>query len=195
MDFKDQAAEQQIMQQNLQNICLKTSAPMESHAAAVLTPYAFFKLQDELVMAAHYASFQMEDGSFLVRHHTKLDGGRKVIWVPRDQGLACSCHMFELSGILCRHALRVLSTVNCFQIPEQYLPLRWRRVNSIPPKQASGVDQVQILKSLVSALMAEAAKSKERLDTASEEISALLSRIREQPVSSHRPKDTTPESC
>ncbi|CAA7396520.1 unnamed protein product [Spirodela intermedia] len=202
VDFKDQAAEQQIMQQNLQNICLKTSAPMESHAASVLTPYAFFKLQDELVMAAHYASFQMEDGSFLVRHHTKLDGGRKVIWVPRDQGLACSCHMFELSGILCRHALRVLSTVNCFQIPEQYLPLRWRRVNSIPPKQqASGssltdrVDQIQILKSLVSALMAEAAKSKERLDTASEEISALLSRIREQPVSSHRPKDTTPESC
>ncbi|KAM7250055.1 hypothetical protein ACFE04_021938 [Oxalis oulophora] len=62
VDFKDQAAEQQTMQQNLQNICLKTGAPMESHAASILTPYAFSKLQDQLVLAAHYASFQLEDG-------------------------------------------------------------------------------------------------------------------------------------
>lgn len=44
MDFKDQAGEQQMTQQNLQNICLKTGAPMESHAAPILTPFAFSKL-------------------------------------------------------------------------------------------------------------------------------------------------------
>lgn len=32
---------------------LKTAAPMESHAATILTPYAFCKLQEELVLAAH----------------------------------------------------------------------------------------------------------------------------------------------
>ncbi|MQL76277.1 hypothetical protein Taro_008662 [Colocasia esculenta] len=200
VDFKDQASEQQTMQQNLQNICLKTGAPMESHAASLLTPYAFSKLQDELVMAAHYASFQIEDGSFIVRHHTKLDGGRKVVWSPQDEALSCSCHMFEISGILCRHALRVLSTVNCFQIPDRYLPLRWRRINSLPTKIVSGTslteqaDQVQTLKSMVSALVAEAAKSKERLDIASEEISSLLCRIREQPVSSNCAKDMLPKN-
>lgn len=186
------------MQQNLQNICLKTGAPMEAHAAAVLTPYAFCKLQDELVMAAHYASFPIEEGCFLVRHHTKMDGGRKVIWIPREELLTCSCHMFEFSGILCRHALRVLSTLNCFQIPDRYLPIRWRRVNSLPSKlvqvAAEQAERVQSLQSMVSAVISEAAKSKERMDMASKEISILLSRIREQPISLHGSRDSVHRS-
>lgn len=174
------------MQQNIQNISLKTGAPMESHAASVLTPYAFSKLQEQLVMAAHYASYQMEDG-FLVRHHTKLDGGRKVYWVPREGIISCSCHQFEFSGILCRHALRVLSTGNCFQIPERYLPLRWRRSmplsRHLQAPRTDHVDRIQLLQSMVSTLVTESAKSKDRLDLATEQISVLLSRIREQPVS------------
>lgn len=189
VDFKDQAGEQQTMQQNLQNICLKTGAPMESHAASVLTPFAFSKLQDQLVMAAHYASFQMEDG-FLVRHHTKLEGGRKVYWVPREGMISCSCHEFELSGILCRHALRVLSTGNCFQIPERYLPMRWRRISistssSTKPIHATPInraERVQLLHSMVSTLVTECAKSTQRLDIAVDQVSILLSRIREHPV-------------
>lgn len=189
VDFKDQAGEQQTMQQNLQNICLKTGAPMESHAASVLTPFAFSKLQDQLVMAAHYASFQMEDG-FLVRHHTKLEGGRKVYWVPREGMISCSCHEFELSGILCRHALRVLSTGNCFQIPERYLPMRWRRISistssSTKPIHATPsnrAERVQLLHSMVSTLVTECAKSTQRLDIAVDQVSILLSRIREHPV-------------
>ncbi|XP_020588049.1 protein FAR1-RELATED SEQUENCE 11 isoform X2 [Phalaenopsis equestris] len=189
VDFKDQAAEQQTMQQNLQNICVKTGAPMEAHAAAILTPYAFCKLQDEFVMAAHYASFQVEESCFLVRHHTKMDGGRKVYWDSREEFLSCSCHMFEFSGILCRHALRVLSTINFFQIPERYLPLRWRRVNSLQSKPSLGEDEVpveqnerfQALQSMISSLVSEATRSKERLDIACEEISQLLYRIRGVP--------------
>ncbi|KAK6139529.1 hypothetical protein DH2020_026729 [Rehmannia glutinosa] len=187
VDFKDQTGEQQTMQQNIQNISLKTGAPMESHAASVLTPYAFSKLQEQLVMAAHYASYQMEDG-FLVRHHTKLEGGRKVYWVPREGIISCSCHQFEFSGILCRHALRVLSTGNCFQIPERYLLLRWCKI-SVPPNRHlqaprnDPTERIQLLQSMVSALVTESAKSKERLDLATEQVSVLLSRIREQPVS------------
>ncbi|KAK9140847.1 hypothetical protein Scep_010528 [Stephania cephalantha] len=196
VDFKDQAGEQQTMQQNLQNICLKTGAPMESHAAAVLTPYAFSKLQEELVLAAHYASFQIEESCFHVRHHTKMEGGRKVLWLPQEGILNCSCHQFEFSGILCRHALRVLSTVNCFQIPDCFLPIRWRRINTTPtkPLQATTTDQterVQMLQSMVTTLVTESAKSKERLDMATEQVSMLLSRIREQPVSTQASRDLT----
>lgn len=196
VDFKDQAAEQQTMQQNLQNIYLKTGAPMESHAASVLTPFAFSKLQEQLVLAAHYASFPLEDG-FLVRHHTKLDGGRKVYWVPQEGIISCSCHHFEFSGILCRHALRVLSTGNCFQIPERYLPLRWCKISthSIKLLQSSTSDhaeRIQFLQSLVSSLVSESAKSKERLDLATEQVSFLLSRIRQQPVSSQGLRDFSP---
>ncbi|KAK3419530.1 hypothetical protein EUGRSUZ_G00085 [Eucalyptus grandis] len=188
VDFKDQAGEQQTMQQNLQNISLKTGAPMESHAATVLTPFAFSKLQEQLVLAAHYASFQMEDG-FLVRHHTKLEGGRKVYWIPREGIISCSCHLFEFSGILCRHSLRVLSTGNCFQIPDKYLPLRWRKISTSSSKlphntPSDHAERLQFLQSMVSNLMSESAKSKERLELATEQVSILLSRIREQPVSS-----------
>lgn len=193
MDFKDQAGEQQTMQQNLQNICLKTGAPMESHAASVLTPYAFSKLQEQLVLAAHYASFQMDDG-FLVRHHTKGDGGRIVYWVPREGIITCSCHHFEFSGILCRHALRVLSTGNCFEIPDRYLPVRWRRISTPSAKLLHGVpsdhaERVELLQRIVSTLVTESAKSRERLDIATEQVSILLSRIREQPVSLQNTRD------
>ncbi|KAJ4823493.1 Protein FAR1-RELATED SEQUENCE 11 [Turnera subulata] len=195
VDFKDQAAEQQTMQQNIQNICLKTGAPMESHAATILTPYAFSKLQEQLVLASHYASFQMEDG-FLVRHRTKLDGGRKVYWVPREGIISCSCHQFEFSGILCRHALRVLSTGNCFQIPEKYLPMRWRRISTSPTKLLHSSpddhgERIQLLQNMVSTLVNESAKSRERLDIATEQVSILLSRIREQPVSAEVARDIT----
>ncbi|XP_071931316.1 protein FAR1-RELATED SEQUENCE 11-like isoform X2 [Coffea arabica] len=186
VDFKDQMGEQQTMQQNLQNLCLKTGAPMESHAATVLTPFAFSKLQEQLVLAAHYASFQMED-CFLVRHHTKLDGGRKVYWVPREGIISCSCHQFEFSGILCRHALRVLSTGNCFQIPDRYLPLRWLRMSTPSAKlhqttPSEHTDRIQLLQTILSSLITECAKSRERLDIATEQVSILLSRIREHPV-------------
>lgn len=194
VDFKDQAAEQQTMQQNLQNISLKTGAPMESHAATVLTPYAFSKLQEQLVLAAHYASFQMEDG-FHVRHHTKREGGRIVYWVPREGIISCSCNQFEFSGILCRHALRVLSTGNCFQIPERYLPLRWRRINTSSAKLLHSSndhgERIQLLQNMVSSLITESAKSKERLDIATEQVSILLSRIRDQPVPSQGIRDFT----
>uniref|UniRef100_A0A9I9EGL8 Protein FAR1-RELATED SEQUENCE n=1 Tax=Cucumis melo TaxID=3656 RepID=A0A9I9EGL8_CUCME len=187
VDFKDQAGEQQTMQQNLQNISLKTGAPMESHAATILTPFAFSKLQEQLVLAAHYASFQMDDG-FLVRHHTKADGGRKVYWVPREGIISCSCHQFEFSGILCRHALRVLSTGNCFQIPDSYLPIRWRRISMpsaklLPSTTNDHAERIQLLQSMVTNLVTESAKSRERLDIATEQVSLLLSRVREHPTS------------
>lgn len=195
VDFRDQAGEQQTMQQNLQNICLKTGAPMESHAATILTPFAFSKLQEQLVLAAHYASFQMDDG-FLVRHHTKAEGGRKVYWAPREGIISCSCHHFEFSGILCRHALRVFSTGNCFQIPDRYLPIRWRRISTPSAKlfqstPSDHAERIQILQSMVSTLVTESAKSKERLDIANEQISILLSRIKEQPVSLQGMRDVS----
>jgi hypothetical protein len=187
VDFKDQTGEQQTMQQNLQNVCLKTGAPMESHAATVLTPFAFSKLQEQLVLAAHYASFSVEDG-FLVRHHTKVEGGRKVYWSPHEGIISCSCHQFEFSGILCRHSLRVLSTGNCFQIPDAYLPIRWRRI-SVPSSKLlqnapnDHAERVKLFQNMVSSLITESTKSKERLDIATEQVSILLSRIREQPIS------------
>nr|CAE01491.1 P0041A24.3 [Oryza sativa Japonica Group] len=193
-EYKDQAGRQQMMQHNLQSITLKTATPMERHAAAVLTPYAFSKLQDELVVACQYASFHLEGNVFLVRHHTKTeDGGCNVTWSQREELISCSCNMFESAGILCRHGLRVLSTLNYFQIPDHYLPPRWRRTWPSPSKALNGayfhespeIGRVKALQSMVSALVSEASKSTERMDIATREVSALLSRMRQQPVVMH----------
>uniref|UniRef100_A0A0A9G2V7 Protein FAR1-RELATED SEQUENCE n=1 Tax=Arundo donax TaxID=35708 RepID=A0A0A9G2V7_ARUDO len=190
--YKVQAGEQDMMQQNLQNISLKTSVAMEGHAAAVLTPYAFSKLQDELVASAHYASFHLQGCVFLVRHHASAEGGCSLTWNRREELISCSCQMFESTGILCRHALRVLSTLNYFQIPDHYLPLRWRRTQPPHSKSLNGAprhckasDRMEALQSVVSALVSEAAKSNERMDLATKEVTLLLVRIRQQPASVH----------
>ncbi|XP_008795529.1 protein FAR1-RELATED SEQUENCE 11-like isoform X2 [Phoenix dactylifera] len=199
LDFKDQIGPKQKSQRKLHKIRLKTGSPIESHAATVLTPYAFCKLQEELVLAPQYASFPLEDGSFLVRHHTQMDGGCKVIWAPQEELISCSCHHFEFTGILCRHILRILSTNNCFHIPDDYLPIRWRCINSPLTKCSrtaprEHAERVHLLQAMVSALMAESVESEERLEVASEQVAMVLSRIREFPLSTHGMSDIAYES-
>ncbi|KAJ1271140.1 hypothetical protein BS78_06G106100 [Paspalum vaginatum] len=190
--YKDQAREQESMQQFLQNAGLKGAPPIDGHAAAVLTPYALSKLQDELVASLHYTTFGLEGDIFLVRHNTEVVGECRVTWNQREELISCSCQMFESSGILCRHALRVLTALNYFQIPDLYLPVRWRRTQPLRSKSFNGApphpqgvasERVEALQSMVSKLVSEAAKSNERMDLATQEVSVLLSCIKQQPVS------------
>ncbi|KAF5445302.1 hypothetical protein F2P56_034363 [Juglans regia] len=39
----------------------------------------------------------------------------------------CSCGLFEMRGIMCRHALSVLDTQNVQTVPEKYILERWRK--------------------------------------------------------------------
>lgn len=195
IEFKDRAGSKQKMQQKLHKVCLKTGSPIESHAASVLTPYAFGKLQEELVLAPQYASVLVDDGCFQVKHHTNMDGGHKVIWLPCQEHISCSCHQFEFSGILCRHVLRVLSTNNCFHIPDEYLPSRWRDFNSSSTyafqntsiREHSG--KIQLLESMASTLVTESIETEERLDTACEQIAMVLTRIKDLPGQMHNTND------
>lgn len=179
------------MQRKLQKVSLKTGSPIESHAATLLTPYAFSKLQEELVLAPQYASLLVDEGCFQVRHHTQIDGGCNVIWIPCQDHISCSCHQFEFSGILCRHVLRVLSTNNCFHIPDRYLPTRWRSVNSScsnPFRTATTrehSERIQLLESMASTLVTESIETEERLDFACEQMAMVLSRIKDLSRSTH----------
>lgn len=181
VDFKDEGA-QQKMQRKVHKVSLKTGSPIESHAITVLTPYAFCKLQEELMRAPQYASLMVDETYFIVRHHTEMDGGCKVLWIPHEEFISCSCHQFEFSGIICRHVLRVLSTNNCFHIPDRYLPIRWR--NTSLTKSFQGGEQagkVQLLQSMVSSIITESVETEERLDVACDQIAMVLSRIKEFP--------------
>ncbi|CAN6270080.1 unnamed protein product [Urochloa humidicola] len=195
LNFMNRKAPQMILtDQNMYlNEAIEQELPSTKHALCIW-------LQDELVMAAQYTSFHLEESIFLVRHHTETAGGCSVTWNQRKEHISCSCQLFESSGILCRHALCVLLALNYFQIPDLYLPVRWRRIQPPPPipKCLNGAplpkgvasERVVALQSMVTTLVSEAAKSNERMDLATHEVSVLLSRIKQQPVSMHGSDET-----
>jgi hypothetical protein len=113
------------MRQKYHNPLFRTSFPIEEHVASILTPYAFGLLQHEIELSTKYAATQTVCG-YIVRHHTKVDGGRLVSWKDEEESISCSCKEFQFSGILCRHAIRVLLVKNYFCLPSKYLLFRWR---------------------------------------------------------------------
>lgn len=181
LDARDQIGSKSKIQPKVPQVYLKTGSPIESHVATILTPYAFCKLQEELVSAPQYATMLVDQSYFIVRHHTEVDGGCKVLWVPHDEFISCTCRHFEFSGVLCRHVLRVLSTSNCFRIPDQYLPLRWRDSSSTESVHSSST-KAQLLQSMISSLISESIKTEDRLDVAFDHISLVLARVKQFPA-------------
>ncbi|KAK6124763.1 hypothetical protein DH2020_041497 [Rehmannia glutinosa] len=170
---------------------LKTCLPIEEHARSILTPFAFNGIQQEMVLALLYAASEMSNGSYLVRHFKKVDGERLVIWIPEDEQIHCSCKEFESTGILCRHALRVLLFKNYFQIPSKYLLNRWRQESSL--FCYSGQSDLKIkdewyqeFNSLTGTLFSEAMLTKERSDFVhtelKKELTRLISQVRDMPA-------------
>ncbi|KAI3848734.1 hypothetical protein MKW98_012445 [Papaver atlanticum] len=170
-NFRTQAGEQEM-----EDMHIKTSMPIEEHASSILTPYAFNLLQNEIVLSMQCAAFETVNGSYLVRHHKRMDGGCLVSWMPKDEKICCSCKQFEVSGILCRHILRVLALKNYFHLPEKYLPIRWRRESSLLQSNTDGWSQA--FHSLTSALYAESSLSKERVDYVHKELVRVLNDVR-----------------
>ncbi|KAI3509666.1 hypothetical protein L1887_25128 [Cichorium endivia] len=167
---------------------MKTCLPLEEHARSVLSPYAFNALQQELVLCMQYATTDMANGSYLVRHYNKLEGECLVIWIPDNEQVHCSCKEYEHSGILCRHSLRVLVLKNYFQIPEKYFPLRWRLDSSLVLSdvhvmpQESNDECCEAFNSLTSALYSESLMSKDRFGYVHKELTQILEIVRNMPV-------------
>ncbi|KAJ7967827.1 Protein FAR1-RELATED SEQUENCE 10 [Quillaja saponaria] len=172
---------QNQVHQEMQGIHLKTCIPIEEHARSILTPFAFEAFQRELLLAMQYATSEMPNGSYVVRHFKKIDGERLVIWIPEEH-IHCSCKEFESSGILCRHALRVFVVKNYFQLPDKYYISRWRREISFlldDDHNTQSIDDewFQEYHSLTETLFTESATTKERSDYVHRELSKELTRI------------------
>ncbi|KAG8385862.1 hypothetical protein BUALT_Bualt03G0089300 [Buddleja alternifolia] len=178
-------------QEEAQYMHLKTSLPIEEHARNILTPFAFNALQKEMVLAMQHGVSEMANGSYLVRHFKKVDGEHLVIWIPEDEQIHCSCKEFESTGILCRHALRVLLSKNYFQLPSKYLLNRWRQENSLFCYNGQSNlnikdDWSQEFNSLTGTLFSEAMLTKERSDFVhrelTKELTRLVSQVRDMPA-------------
>ncbi|PKA64511.1 Protein FAR1-like sequence 11 [Apostasia shenzhenica] len=181
VDFQNQAGEEATTQQNQQITKLRTCMPIEEHASTILTHYAFDMFQKEIMASTLFAVYETARENYLVRHHLKSDGGHFVSCIPSDEDVHCSCKGFETTGILCRHALRVLSLKNCFFIPEKYLLTRWRQESSLFPECSSQKYRSQALRSLASILIQESAITKDRFDYVEWHLSRLLNHVKDMP--------------
>ncbi|XP_024164623.1 protein FAR1-RELATED SEQUENCE 5-like [Rosa chinensis] len=53
---------------------------------------------------------------------------QRCVRVKKDHSVSCNCRLFEIKGILCRHAIKILTNyMNVKEIPDQYILKRWTR--------------------------------------------------------------------
>ncbi|OIT26461.1 putative protein far1-related sequence 10 [Nicotiana attenuata] len=167
VSIRNHAGEEPTMRQKYYNPQIKKFMAIEKHASKVLTPFAFELLQDEMILSVEYGLFPHTDGSYLVRHYSKTDGGRFVYWNSIEEVVQCSYQKFEFSGILCRRSIRVINAHNYFMLPDKYLLARWRQENPLVlkfthmMKSSNNNNEFQSLHSTFRDLTLESLKTKD----------------------------------
>ncbi|KAF1877523.1 hypothetical protein Lal_00040239 [Lupinus albus] len=167
VNIRNQAGEEARMRQKYHNPQIRTSFPIEEHAVNILTPYAFELLQHEIEFSSKYVATKIDSDSYVVRHHTKLDGGRfriRILW------------------ILCKHVIRVLLKNDYFCLPGKYLPSRWRRESSLIPKSSHITNcndntSIEFL-SMMQCLEVESLKTKDRVVVATKELERVIELVK-----------------
>ncbi|KAK2978612.1 hypothetical protein RJ640_003051 [Escallonia rubra] len=110
---------------------LKTPSPMEKQAAEVYTRKLFIKFQEELVETLAFLATKVEDEETVTTYRVaKYGESHKAYFVRfsfKEMKAACSCQMFEFSGLVCRHILTVFRVTNVLTLPSHYVLKRWTR--------------------------------------------------------------------
>ncbi|WOK94984.1 protein FAR1-RELATED SEQUENCE 5 [Canna indica] len=109
---------------------LKTASPMEKQAAGIYTRTIFDMFQEEFVESLGYHVDRIDDGPISKYRVSRNEEGDKLYTVDFDVSKCkahCSCFMFEFSGILCRHALRVFIINGVRALPNDYILKRWTK--------------------------------------------------------------------
>lgn len=109
---------------------LKTASPMEKQAATVYTRTIFDRFQEEFLKSLGYHVVKTEDGivsRYEVAINEEDDDTYIVTFNASENKAHCSCCMFEVAGILCRHALKVFIVSGIRTLPKEYILKRWTR--------------------------------------------------------------------
>ncbi|RDX97625.1 Protein FAR1-RELATED SEQUENCE 11, partial [Mucuna pruriens] len=123
--IRNQGREEARMRQKYHNPQIKKGFLIEEHASTILTPYVFELLQCDILLFAKYGTTETGNGSYIVCHHTKPDGGH----LNQFNVLA----KIEFSRILCKHVIRVVMVKNYFSFLPKYIPFFMEMRKSIDP--------------------------------------------------------------
>ncbi|KAK9292591.1 hypothetical protein L1049_020565 [Liquidambar formosana] len=113
-----------------------TDYDIEKQFQGAYTNTKFKEFQEELKGKIYcYPSIIKEEGSiytYEVAQDVKIGDGRKdvvfsVYFNEVECEVKCMCHLFEFSGILCRHSLSVLTQRKVKEVPTQYILSRWKK--------------------------------------------------------------------
>ncbi|XP_019158027.1 PREDICTED: protein FAR1-RELATED SEQUENCE 5-like [Ipomoea nil] len=111
---------------------MKTPLGIEKHASIVYTITVFYQVQEEICASCFKCMVLSvrEDGGML--HYDIMDGKNKrftVVHNVNDHEAKCSCKMFEMVGLLCRHIFVVFRDLE--KIPLKYVVNRWTKDASL----------------------------------------------------------------
>lgn len=109
---------------------LRTASPMEKQAAGIYTRTIFDRFQEEFVESFGYHVVKTEDGNvsrYEVAINEEDNETYTVTFNASENKAHCSCCMFEVAGILCRHALKVFIVNGIRTLPKEYILKRWTR--------------------------------------------------------------------
>ncbi|XP_073130776.1 protein FAR1-RELATED SEQUENCE 5-like [Henckelia pumila] len=112
------------------------SSPMLRQLSEIYTPTIFNLFQMEFVLfAAAYIKFKNETQPLFEYVVGLIDkeGEWRVTFNPSTKMISCICRKFEMTGLLCCHAVKVYDVLDVKKLPEDYILNRWTR------KSRSGV--------------------------------------------------------
>ncbi|XP_076896691.1 protein FAR1-RELATED SEQUENCE 6-like [Bidens hawaiensis] len=113
---------------------LETRLPIEHHASYIYTLTIFIEVQKEIAKGLYHCARTRVDSAdglniHLINHIDKRNGfvGEfKVTHNPNDNTFSCSYKSFTRIGYLCRHIFNVFQIELIDEIPDKYIPSRWR---------------------------------------------------------------------
>ncbi|KAK9129573.1 hypothetical protein Sjap_010060 [Stephania japonica] len=111
---------------------LKSDLPMEKQAADIYSRSMFKEFHKEFCNSFNYVVVETETLDTTRTFMVSRWGQNRNFLVnlnscDNDVRITCSCQNFEFMGILCMHALKVLTTTSTLLIPEAYLKKRWTK--------------------------------------------------------------------
>jgi zinc finger SWIM domain-containing protein 3 len=118
------------MRRALSKIKFNVSILREARKLYTTKLFELFQAEFELSGSAQIKSLSGNSytvGMCDVTNTNLLFKSRQVTWSRDDQTISCSCKKFEIEGILCWHALKLLDREDIKSISSKYILKRWIR--------------------------------------------------------------------
>lgn len=125
------------------NMLLMQAATVYTHANFRKFEYQCIESFNVEVDSAH--ARDLGDGDIEFKAYQNPDARpRTVVFNAFTNSARCSCHMWEVDGIVCRHIIKVYQIRNVRQVPESFILRRWTKIaktKPIPPGQERSMMQ------------------------------------------------------